>query len=409
MIRKSMTQWKAWLIVLTLVVATFLPALPAQAEAGTPRFDVQFSGVITQVPASPDYPVGVWKIAGRDILVTTSTRVLPTSPAATAGMWADVMAKRQVDGTLLALKVIVRPPEIRIKGPIADKPADPKGIGDWTIAGLTITVTDKTKISDRGGPLDIGDWAEVYALRDGMKLIAVRMRGIEIQPDIEIFGAIEACGDACGNESWSLSGIDLIVNDDTLIQGEPEVGLLAHAAASLQEAGSLLVLRLKVAINQPGGPHNPLAFSGKVEKLPDHGLVGEWTVSGKQVKQVMVSASTTIIQEQGLVVVGAEVLVIGWQIGDRIMAMQIIVLSSPAPGGQFVRFHGPIEELPTSGLIGQWKIGGRTVSVTDATRLDGASRAKVGAIAEVGGIQGTDKVVTATWVKVEIRSGPGPH
>ena len=112
-------------------------------------------------------------------------------------------------------------------------------------------------------------------------------------------------------------------------------------------ASTLLALRLKVAINQPGGPHNPLAFSGKVEKLPDRGLVGEWTVKGKQ---VMVSASTAIIQEQGLVVVGAEVLVIGWQIGERIMAMQIIVLSSPAPGGQFVRFRGPIEELPDGGV-----------------------------------------------------------
>ena len=107
-------------------------------------------------------------------------------------MWADVMAKRQADGTLLALKVVVRPPEIRIKGPISAKPEDPNGIGDWTIAGLTIMVTDKTKISDRGGPLDVDDWAEVYALRDGVKLIAVRMRGIEIQPDVEIFGAIEA-------------------------------------------------------------------------------------------------------------------------------------------------------------------------------------------------------------------------
>lgn len=399
MIRRSMTQWKAWLIVLTLVVATFLPALPAQAEVGTPRFDVRFSGVITQVPASPGYPVGVWKIAGRDILVTASTRVLPTSPAATAGMWADVMVKRQADGTLLALKVIVRPPEIRIKGPIAAKPADPKGIGDWTVAGLKITVTDKTKISDRGGTLDIGDWVEVYALRDDVKLIAVRMRGIEIQPDIEIFGAIEAFS----AKSWTLSGIDLIVNDDTLIQGEPEVGLLAHATASLQENGSLLALRLKVAINQPGGPHNPLAFSGLVEKLPDRGLVGEWTVKGKQ---VMVSASTAIIQEQGLVVVGAEVLVIGWQIGERIMAMQIIVLSSPAPGGQFVRFRGPIEELPAGGLIGLWKVGGRTVKMTEDTRIVNARLAEVGALAEIGGILGADEVVTATWIMVWPKPGP---
>ncbi|MCU0504025.1 MAG: DUF5666 domain-containing protein [Anaerolineae bacterium] len=402
MIRSSMTQRKTWLIVFMLAVAALLPALPAQAAVGTPRFDLKFSGVITQAPASPGYPIGVWKIAGRDILVTAGTRVLPTSPAATAGMWADVMAKRQTDGTLAALKITIMPPEIRIKGSIVDKPTDPNGIGDWTIAGLTITVTDETKISDRGGLLDIGNWAEVYALRDGAKLTAVRVRGIEIQPDIEIFGAIEAFSAT----SWTLSGINLAVKSATLIQGQPNIGLLAHAVASLQEDGSLLALRLKVAINQPGGPRNPVAFMGEVEKLPDHGLIGEWTISGKQ---VMVSASTAIVQEQGLVVVGAEVLVIGWQIDNRLMAMQVIVLSSPAPGGQFVRFRGPIEALPTSGLIGLWTINGRTVDVTADTRLDGGSRATVGAIAEVGGIRGTDEVVTATWVKMETKFGPGPR
>jgi hypothetical protein len=108
-------------------------------------------------------------------------------------------------------------------------------------------------------------------------------------------------------------------------------------------------------------------------------------------------------------VVGAQVHVVGWQIGDRIMAIQIVVLSSPAPGGQFVRFRGVIGELPADGLIGLWKIGDRTVNVTEDTRLDGESRATVGAIAEVGGIKGVDDVVTATWVKVESRFGPGPH
>ena len=380
MVRPSIHKWNAWLIVLALAVITFLPA---QAETETPRFDVKFSGVITVAPAT-GYPVGAWKVAGQDIVVTAATRVLPKSPAATAGMWADVTAKRQADGKLLALQITVMPPEIRIKGPIQAKPADPNGLGDWTIAGLTITVTDKTKISDRGGPLDVGDWAEVYAIRDGGKLVAVRMRGIETQPDVEIFGAIEAFSAT----SWTLSGIVLAANTDTLIQGDPAVGLLAHAAASLQSDGSLLALRVRVAINQPGGRHNPLEFNGPVEKLPDHGLVGEWTVSGKP---VVVSASTAINQEQGLVVVDAQVHVVGWQIGDRIMAIQIVVLASPAPGGQFVRFRGPIEELPANGLIGLWKIGGRIVKVTEETRIENASRAKGDAIAEVGGIKGADR------------------
>lgn len=414
--RTSMTKWVAWLTVLALAVVAFLPALPAQAEPEISRFDVKFSGVITDVPAAPGYPIGAWKVAGRDVAVTAATRVLPRSPVAAPGMWAEVMAKRQTDGKLLAVQVTVMPPEIRIKGPISAKPDDPNGLGNWTIAGLAIAVTADTKISQRGSPLDVGKWAEVYALQDNGALIAVRLRGIETQPDVEIFGAIEAFGDT----SWTLSGINLVVDADTLIQGSPALGLLANASASLQDDSSLLALRLRVAITQPGGPHNPLEFDGTVEKLPERGnnltdlsrklpgsaLVGEWMVSGKP---VMVSANTAINQEQGLVVVGAQVHVVGWQIGERIMAIQIVVLSSPAPGGQFVRFRGPIEALPTSGLIGQWKIGGRTVDVTAATRLDGESRAKVGAIAEVGGIKGTDGVVTATWVKVESRSGPGPH
>ena len=401
--RHSINKSTTWLIALALAaVVVFLPALPAQADPNPPSFDVKFSGVITDVPAALDYPVGAWNIAGWDVIATAATRVLPRSPVAVAGMWADVMAKRQADGKLLALKVVVMPAEIRIKGPIAAKPADPNGIGDWTIAGLTIVVTDKTKISERGGPLDVDNWAEVYALRDGEKLIATRMRGIEPQPDVEIFGAIEAFSDT----SWTLSGIALAVNADTLIQGDPAVGLLAHAAAPLQDDSLLLALRLKVAITQPGGRHNPLEFDGMVEKLPKRGLVGEWMVSGKPVK---VSASTAINQEQGLVAVGTKVHVVGWQIGDRIMAIQIVVLSSPAPSGQFVRFRGPIEELPASGLIGQWQVGGRTVKVTEETRIENASRVKGGALAEVGGIKGANDVVTATWVKAESRPGPGPH
>ena len=84
--------------------------------------------------------------------------------------------------------------------------------------------------------------------------------GIETQPDVEVFGAIEVFSDT----SWTLSGIVLTTNTDTLIQGDPAVGLLAHAAALLQSDDLLLALRLRVAINQPDGRHNPLEFKGAV-------------------------------------------------------------------------------------------------------------------------------------------------
>jgi hypothetical protein len=230
----------------------------------------------------------------------------------------------------------------------------------------------------------------------------VRLRGIETQPDVKIFGAIEAIGDT----RWTLSGIELALTEDTLILGVPAVGLLAHAAASLRDDNSLLALRLRVAINQPGGWRTPLEFDGIVEKLPDRGLVGEWTVSGRQ---VIVSANTAIHQEQGLVVVGARVHVVGWQIGDRIMALQVVVLSSPAPGGRWVRFRGPVQELPEGGLVGLWKVDGRTVKVTEATRIIDARHVRVGALVEVGGILGADAVVTAAWIWAWPWPGPGPR
>ncbi len=388
-----------WLFAaLLLAVFSCVPALPAQAESA-PRPEVKFAGVIQAVPAAPAYPVGAWRVAGQEVIVNASTRILPRSLAATAGMWADVTAKRGADGALTAQQVTVMPAEIRIKGPIGAKPADPSGIGEWTIAGITITVNADTKISQRGSPLDVDNWAEVFAAKTGAGLVAIRMRGIEHQEDVGIFGAIGAFSDT----QWILSGIPLTVVTSTLILGTPAVDLLAQAGAALQVDGSLLALRLKVSAKEPEGQRQPVAFDGEVESLPAKGLVGQWTVSGKQ---VTVSSATAINQAKGLAVVGSKVHVVGWQAGERVIATLIVVLESPAPSGQFVRFSGPIQKLPSGDLIGEWQVAGRTVRVTENTRLAAARYAKIGAIAEVGGIQGADGVVTAAWVKISPKLGP---
>jgi hypothetical protein len=62
--------------------------------------------------------------------------------------------------------------------------------------------------------------------------------------------------------------------------------------------------------------------------------------------------------------------------------------------------------LPSGDLIGEWLVADRKVLVTENTRLAAARYAKIGAIAEVGGIQGTDGVVTAAWVKIPPKLGP---
>lgn len=395
--QQTLHKWSWLLAALALMLAIGLPAVPAQAQEAA-RPEVKFTGVIEAVPEATAYPIGVWRVAGQEITVTAATRVLPRSSAATAGMWADVMARRNSAGALIAQQIIVMPPEVRIKGPIGARPADGV-IGEWQIAGLTITVNADTKISERGSALNVGAWAEVFASKTDAGLVAVRLRGIERQEDVEVFGAIESFSDT----RWVLSGIPLTVVTSTLVLGTPAVDLLAQAGAALQEDGPLLALRLKVLARAPEGQRQPVAFDGIVETLPQKGLIGPWVVSGKQ---VTVSAATAINQAKGLVVVGSKVHVVGWQAGDQVIATLIVVLESPAPSGRFVRFMGPIQKLPEQGLIGEWQIADRTVLVTENTRLASARYAKVGAIAEVGGIQAADGVITAVWVKIAPRLGP---
>lgn len=388
-----------WLLAaLILAAVPFLPATPASADVETPRFEVKFSGVITALPATAGAP---WGIADLTVAVDSHTRVVLTTGTAEVGMWADVLARRQEDGTLLAKQITVVPPEVRLKGEVTAKPDDPNGIGPWTIAGQTIMVTADTRIGQRGGPVDVGNWVEVYAIEEPAgTLTALRIRGIPPQPAIEIYGAIQAADQA----GWILSSIPLALSDETLVVGNPQVGLLAHAAATLQSDGTLLALRLRVIWMEPGSVRQPVEFTGIVEELPTGTLNGLWTVGGLT---VLVTPATAINQEKGLVAVGAEVKVVGWQASDKIVALRITVLSSPIPGGPYVRFAGRVEALPTNGPLGLWTIGGRQVLVTERTRLQGADRAQVGSPAMGGGIRQPDGTIVAAWLMI-LRPAPPP-
>ena len=388
-----------WLLtVLVLAAGTFAPA-GATLAATEARFDVKFSGVIDEAPAAAESP---WTIAGQSVAVNHGTRVVLTTGTAEPGMWADVMAQRQEDGSLLALRVTVFPPEVRLKGPVTAKPDDPDGLGSWTIAGQTIIVTEETRISTRGGSADEGDWVEVYAHENPAgTLVAQRIRGIEMLPAVEIFGAIQGA-----DPNWLLSSIPLTLDDQTLISGEPQEGLLGHVAATLQDDGSLLVLRWRVSWTEPDGSHPDVMFIGTVEALPEGGLEGTWTISGRS---VLVTSTTAINEAKGLVEVGARVHVLGQIEDEQIVATRITVLSCSHGSCQYVSFTGVIEAMPPEGLFGEWTISGRQVEVNERTRVVRAHLAQVGVPVAVGAIRQQDGTLVATWLRVLRTTGSGPH
>lgn len=89
-------------------------------------------------------------------------------------------------------------------------------------------------------------------------------------------------------------------------------------------------------------------------------------------------------------------------------ALLVAVVATGIPGASAeddpgeVEFHGVVEALPGSGLVGDWVVSGVTVHVTASTRIEEEhGPVAVGAFVEVKGLAGADGSVTATKVEVE--------
>lgn len=389
----SLHKLASILLALFLLITAAAPAAAAGESEGMLSeidavFDVQFSGVIDTV--------NPWKIAGQPVAVDDNTHIVLTTGTAAPGMWASVQARRLADDSLLAGRITVRPPEMRLKGPVQAKPTN--NLGAWTIAGQTFLVDEDTRINLRAGPIKVGTWVEVVAVEKAGGLLALRIQPIETNEDVEVHGAIQAFGAT----AWKISGVPVAANASTLIIGEPKIGLLATALATLQDNNTLLARAFKVNWLEPERQRQPVQLKGTVEALPASGLIGAWTVEGRTVQ---VSDATRIFQVKGIVAIGAEVHVIGWEEDGDIVAVVITVLGGPVNAARRFQLEGEIGALPPNGtLYGKWIINQDgeqfEVQVHLRTRIMGAEHAKVGATVEVGGIQLRDGTRIATWVRV---------
>lgn len=393
-------QFIGVVLVLFVVAGAAIPVAPAMAEEW--RVDVHFVGVIRTVPAAPGDP---WVIGGQTLAVDSLTGVIATKGPAAPGMFADVSAERRPDGSLVARQIIVKPPEVTLRGQVSSKPET--GIGPWVIAGVTVLVTPDTAISSRAGGIDVGSWVEAVMLESPPgTLTAVRIMSIGTQPAVVLQGAIQSFSAT----AWVLSSIVVNLNESTLRSGgDPVVDLLASATAELQEDGSLLATAIRVQWMDRSAVPPPAKFTGIIESMPVGLPYGTWVIGGHK---VYVIPHTQINEEKGLAVVGATVEVVGTPALDGIVAQQITVLSSPLPGGTFTSFVGLIEALPESGILGFWTVAGKQVEVTERTRVEGATPT-VGARAAVSGVSRADGTVYATFIRVRNvppipTPGPGP-
>lgn len=395
---KSLRRSAVYVIaVLALVAMALVPAAPAAAiELG---FDVRFTGVIQTVGTD----TVAWVIGGQTLATDSTTAVIKLTEPVVPGLWADVAAKKQADGTLLARQITVRQEQARLRGLLMSRPEGTAG--DWVLAGVTVKATDDTKTSSRTGELAVGKWVEAVMTEDGGVLTAKQILGVGEQDAVMVSGEIQEIADAY----WVVSSIKLNIttegDEKTLISGKPVVGLIAHAAADLQEDDTLLATGLRVAWIDRTAIDPAVKFEGKVTAMNVSGPVRSLTVETSEpamTYNVTLMPNTRIHQEKGLLTVGATVYVSGWILPaqpDKVIASEVTVLESPLEGGEFAMFRGEIKALPAEGKLGEWMIGDQLVIVDEQTQLLGAAP-KIGAWAVGGGIQRVDGSILAGRLSV---------
>lgn len=241
--------------------------------------------------------------------------------------------------------------------------------------------------------------------------LAAASGGQEIKGVVQAMPASGLIGD------WTISG-KAVCTDAATVFDQEDGPLAVGAIVEVKGAqGDTCFLATKIEVksedddddDDDDGP-GQVEFKGPVQSMPASGFVGDWMIGGRA---VTTTATTTIDQGDGPLVIGAIVEVKGTQSapGAPVMATKLEVHSGM--GGDDDDdddesdgdITGPIESLPDGTFIGTWVVGGQSVIVLSTTRLDQKQGGfVVGAIVEVEGTPTPDGFVAS---KIKTKKSPG--
>ncbi len=411
-----MIKWTGWLVLAILLAGTSLmsPAVTRADEGGT-----EFYGTVQYIPAGR---LGTWTISNRPVVVNAGTEINEEHGTIMVGAYVKVDGIPQADGTYLARQIEVTDSpggetptpgtEDDIYGTVQVMP--PGRIGNWTVAGHTVQVTNSTVIDEHEGTAQVGAYVEVRGQHqpDGSTL-ATRVEvksGDRHENDSNFYGTVQSIpGGRIG--MWVIGGRNVQVTASTNVHNEHgtiQVGDYVEVKGYAQSDGSFLAYEIDRQGGGDGNTGTDRHFYGTIDNLPPN-RIGTWTVGGQNVQ---VTLSTLVSEEHGAAVAGAYVEVTGYaQTDGSTLATKIEVKSSGIGGGEGSNqlFFGTVEAMP-AGRIGTWTVSGRTVQVTGGTTIDEhEGNVHVGSFVEVEGTAQADGSVLATLIEVEVTGGTVDH
>jgi len=322
---------------------------------------------------------------------------------------------RTLIGVCLAVLIIVTPfrnkivhadddDKFEFTGIISALPNTSNFVGDWTVAGRTVHVTAATEIERDGGDPAVGKIAEIEGTLNNDGSVSATEIEIKAANTFEFRGRVDQLPSTTGFiGDWVVSGRTVHVTSATMIDQTEKplaVGVFVKVVGTLRNDGTIDATKIETKADE----QLPFfEFTGTVQQLPNTpDLLGDWIVSGRTVH---VTALTRIETEDGPITTGTVVEVKGFVRTDGSIDAVKIEPNEMEPN-EF-EFRGTISNLPnTPGFIGDWTVGGRTVHVTSATRIQqDEGLVAVGALVEVEGTLRSDGSVDANRIEVERSAG----
>lgn len=212
---------------------------------------------------------------------------------------------------------------------------------------------------------------------------------------------------------WVISGRRVEANSRTRVEPHGRAilaGSCVEVKGEFRGNGLILATRLQllgdgVCRQAPDQRERP-RLVGKIESLPQFGLVGDWRVGGQPVR---VSQTTRIEMDRGLIQLGVCVEARGTIENNILLASYIETLDAgrclPASIGQF-EFTGLVETIPPGGREGTWVIARRSLLATANTQFNTRrGQLVVGACAEAAGTLRADGTLLASRIETKSTSG----
>lgn len=251
-----------------------------------------------------------WDVSGITVVVSPTTELKGTLEV---GMLVKVEGTLQADGSVLAREI---KPALTGADPENNGNVDPGNPHDgddeseligtltamvdestWTLNGVITIILDENTELESG--ITVGEMIKVEgALQEDGSILArqikrfafEKMNGKTAFGESEIVGKLDEMID---ENTWTVSGITVMLNDQTEREGSFEVGVTVKVEGMFQADGSILAREVKVVTATGESPEKVKEHQGEFE------LVGKltvmdgttWTVDGVS---IIVSAATEL-------------------------------------------------------------------------------------------------------------------